>query len=244
MKIGIIGTGNIGATLARQLTALGDDVSVANSRGPDTLTRLAAQTGATPVAATDIANDRQVVILAVPQRAVSDLGSAIGDYLPGGVVVVDAGNYVPTVRDGAIPELDAGMVESRWTEMQLRHPVVKALNTIGAQSLRTGARPAGAPERFAAPVAGDDSVAKMIVIGLLDHLGFDGFDAGGLDDSWRQQPGTPVYTADLPLAAVRTALKNARPEQTTEWRNALNRPEATSRAIATSSDPTHKQNLP
>jgi predicted dinucleotide-binding enzyme len=227
MKIGIIGTGNIGATLARQLTALGDDVRVANSRGPDTLTRLAEQTGATPVAATDIANDRQVVILAVPERAVSDLGSAIRNYLPDDVVVVDAGNYVPTVRDGAIAALDAGMVESRWTEMQLRHPVVKAFNTIGAQSLRIGARPAGARDRFAAPVAGDDSAAKMIVIGLLDHLGFDGFDAGGLDDSWRQQPGTPVYTADLSLLAARTALEDARPEQTTEWRNALDRLGAT-----------------
>lgn len=232
MKIGIIGTGNIGATLARQLAALGDDVTVANARGPETLTQLAEQTGATPVATTDVATERQVVILAVPQKAVPDLASAIRNRLPHDVVVVDAGNYVPTLRDGAIPELDAGMVESRWTETQLRHPVVKAFNTIGAQSLRTGARPAGAPDRFAAPVAGDDTVAKEIVISLLDRLGFDGFDAGSLDDSWRQQPGTPVYTADLPLAAARTALDDARPQQTIEWRKALNRPPAVSRAAS------------
>jgi hypothetical protein len=228
MKIGIIGTGNIGSTLARQLAALGDDVSIANSRGPETLTELAEQTGATPLPATDIANDRQVVILAVPQKAVADLASTIRDRLPEDVVVVDAGNYVPAVRDGAIPELDDGMVESRWTETQLGHPVVKAFNTIGAQSLRTGARPAGAPDRFAAPAAGDDVAAKQLVVGLLDHLGFDGFDAGSLTDSWRQQPGTPVYTADLPLAAARAALDEARPEQTIEWREALSR-QATTR---------------
>jgi predicted dinucleotide-binding enzyme len=175
MKIGIIGTGNIGATLARQLTARGDDVTVANSRGPETLTALAEQTGATPVAITDIANDRQVVILAIPVKAVPDLASAIRDRLPDDVVVVDAGNYVPAARDGAIAALDAGMVESRWTETQLRHAVVKAFNTIGASSLRIGARPAGAPDRIAAPVAGDDTAAKEIVIGLLDQLGFDGF---------------------------------------------------------------------
>jgi 8-hydroxy-5-deazaflavin:NADPH oxidoreductase len=226
VKIGIIGTGNIGAALARQLAALGNDVSIANSRGPETLTHLAEQTGATPVATADIANDRQVLILAVPQKAVPELASAIRDRLPDNVVVVDAGNYVPMVRDGAIPELDGGMVESRWTETQLRHPVVKAFNTIGAESLRIGARPVGAPDRIAAPVAGDDIVAKEIAIGLLDHLGFDGFDAGNLDDSWRQQPGTPVYTADLPLAAARTALEDARPRQTIEWRQALNRPAA------------------
>ena len=230
MKIGIVGTGNIGATLARQLAAQGDDVTVANSRGPETLTELAKQTGATPVAITDIANDRQVVILAIPQKAVPDLASAIRDRLPDDVVVVDAGNYVPAARDGAIAALDAGMVESRWTETQLRHAVVKAFNTIGASSLRTGARPAGAPDRFAAPVAGDDTAAKEIVIGLLDQLGFDGFDAGSLDDSWRQQPGTPVFTADLPLAAARAALDDARPEQTIGWRNALNRSAAASRA--------------
>lgn len=157
MKIAIIGTGNIGATLARQLAALGDDVSIANSRGPETLTHVADQTGATPVATTDIADDTQVVILAVPQKAIPDLASAIRDRLPHDVVVVDAGNYVPTVRDGAIPELDGGMVESRWTWTQLRHPIVKAFNTIAAPSLRTGARPAGAPDRIAAPVAGDDT---------------------------------------------------------------------------------------
>jgi hypothetical protein len=96
--------------------------------------------------------------------------------------------------------------------------------------MQIGARPVGAPDRIAAPVAGNDTLAKEIVIGLLDHLGFDGFDAGSLDDSWRQQPGTPVYTADLPLAAARTALDDARPEQTIDWRKALNRPAAASRA--------------
>ena len=185
---------------------------------------MAEPTGARPVAATDIANDRQVVILAIPQKAVPDLASATRDELPNDVLVVDAGNYVPAARDGAISELDGGMVESRWTELQLRHPVVKAFNTIGVESLRTGARPAGAPDRLAAPGAGDDPAAKGMVIGLLDRLGFDGFDAGKLHGSWRQLPGTPVFAADLPLAAAPTALRAARPGQTMEWRKALTIP--------------------
>ena len=85
-------------------------------------------------------------------------------------------------------------------------------------------KPAGTPGRIALPVAGDDAAAKAVVLRLVDELGFDGVDAGGLDESWRQQPGTPVYTADLDAEGVRRALSEARRERTPEWRGTANSP--------------------
>ena len=213
MRIAIIGAGSIGATLARQLTPLGHDVTIANSRGPDTLAQLAAETGATAVALPDVAIAADVVILALPVGALHALAGA---RLAG--IVVDAGNYVPGYRDAPIAALDDGLAESHWTERVLGRPVVKALNTISAKTLHG---PRNTTDRIAAPVAGDDAAAKAVVIALLDQLGFDGFDAGGLDDSWRQQPGTPVYTADLPLSAARDALRHADPAQTKAWRRRM-----------------------
>ncbi len=101
---------------------------------------------------------------------------------------------------------------------RLGHPVVKAFNGIYASHLLTHGKPAGTPGRIALPVAGDDRAANALVIGLLDQLGFDGVDAGGLDNSWRQQPGTPVYGADLDADGVRTALGNARPGRPLDFR--------------------------
>jgi 8-hydroxy-5-deazaflavin:NADPH oxidoreductase len=105
--------------------------------------------------------------------------------------VVDTGNGVPSLRDGRIEELEHGAVESRWVETHIGHPVTKAFNTITAkQHLLTLARPAGDPDRIALPVAGDDRVAKATVLALVNDLGYDGIDAGGLDESWhRPSPG-------------------------------------------------------
>jgi hypothetical protein len=97
--------------------------------------------------------------------------------------------------------------------------VVKAFNTIGPASLASLGKPAGAAGRAAIPVAGDDPAAKSAVLELADQLGFDGLDAGPLAESWRQQPGTPIYTTDLPLDAARQALADATPEQTAGWRS-------------------------
>jgi predicted dinucleotide-binding enzyme len=87
--------------------------------------------------------------------------------------------------------------------------VVKAFNNIFARSLAEGGRPAGTPARIALPVAGDDERARKVVLRLVDELGFDGVDAGSLDESWRQQPGTPVYCTDLDAEGVRRALAQA-----------------------------------
>ncbi len=218
MKIGIIGAGQIGGTLTRRLSALGHDVSVANSRGPETLADLAAETGATAVPVTEAARDAELVVVTIPQKNVPDLPVGLFDGAAKGVVVVDTGNYYPQQRDGQIKAIEAGLPESRWVEQQLGHPVVKAFNNIYADHLLKLGRPAGTPGRIALPVAGDDEAAKAVVLRLLGELGFDGVDAGGLDESWRQQPGTPVYGTDLDAEGVRRALSQASRDRSSQWR--------------------------
>ena len=200
MRIGIIGSGNIGGTLTRRLSSLGHDVKVANTRGPDSLADLAAETGATPTTPEDAIADAELVVIAVPLKAVPDLPSLDGK------LVVDANNYYPG-RDGQIAEIDGGAASTRWVADH--HPgatVAKAFNTINWRKLLADGRPHGEPGRIALPVASDDEALKATVSGLVDALGFDPIDAGGLDDSRRQEPGTPVYGADLNAEQTRRAL--------------------------------------
>lgn len=219
MKIGIIGAGNIGGNLARRFTGLGHTVRIANSRGPETLAELTAETGAQAVTPQGAVRDVDVVIVTIPQKSIPVLPSGLLADLDPHVAVVDTGNYYPQ-RDGRIAEIEDGLPESRWVERQLGRPVIKAFNNIYAAHLISAARPAGAPDRVALPVAGDDAAAKAIVLRLVEELGFDGVDAGGLDDSWRQQPGTPVYGPDFHAAGVRRALSEATPNRKPEWRAA------------------------
>ncbi|MFE1862572.1 NADPH-dependent F420 reductase [Streptomyces anandii] len=219
MKIGIIGAGNIGGNLTRRFTAVGHDVSVANSRGPETLKALAEETGATPVRVEDAARGAEVVVVTVPLKAVPDLPSGLFDGAAEGLAVIDTGNYYPRQRDGRIAGIeDEGLTESRWTERHLGHPVIKAFNGTYAQDLLDRPRPAGAPDRLALPVAGDDEAAKAKVRALIDEIGFDTVDAGGIDDSWRQQPGTPVYGLQAGTRAVTEALAQAPEERPADFR--------------------------
>ena len=211
MKIGIIGAGNIGGTLARRLSELGHQVSIANSRGPETLAALANEIGAKAVTVEEAARAGDVVVVSIPLRNVARLPIGLFDGVPASVVVADTGNYYPRQRDGRIDSIENGVTESRWVSNQLGRPVVKVFNSIYAQHLAEFGKPKGASGRFALPVAGDDKRAKDIIIRLLDELGFDGVDAGGLDDSWRQQPGTPVYGKDLDVDGVKRALADAKP---------------------------------
>lgn len=224
MKIGIIGAGQIGGTLTRRLTALGHEVFVANSRGPETLTDLATETGATAVSVREAVRGVDLVVVTIPEKNIPNLPAGLFTDTEERVVVVDTGNYYPRQRDGRIEAIEAGMPESRWVEQQLGRPVVKAFNNIFARHLLELGRPAGTAGRIALPVAGDDDAAKPIVLHLIDELGFDGVDAGGLDESWRQQPGTPVYAKDFDAAGVRRALAEARRGRTTEWRATPNSP--------------------
>ncbi|MET9415770.1 NAD(P)-binding domain-containing protein [Streptomyces klenkii] len=218
MKIGIIGAGNIGGNLTRRLTALGHDVSVANSRGPHTLTELAAETGATPVTAAEAARGAEIVVVTVPLKAVPDLPPGLFDEAAPGAVVIDTGNYYPKERDGRIAAIEDGLLESRWTEQHLGQPVVKAFNNVYAQDILDRPLPAGHPDRLAVPVAGDDAAAKEAVRRLIDELGFDTVDTGGLDDSWRQQPATPVYGLRAGVEGIAKALAEASPERTAAFK--------------------------
>ena len=208
MRIGIIGTGSMGEILARRLAKLGHHVSIANSRGPASLAALAAEIGATPVSVAAAAGEGDIVILAVPTKAVPQLPRGSTVIAPGSIVI-DIGNYHPELRDGRIEAIDRGMLDSEWVAQQLGHPVIKAFNNIFAASLREKGAPSGTNGRIALPVAGDDRDAKSTVLRLIDDLGFDPVDAGALDESWRQQPGTPAYCRDLDVAALRRALAEA-----------------------------------
>ena len=223
MRIGIIGAGNIGGALAHRLCALGHEVSVANSRGPETLRDLASATGASAVTVVDAARHKDVVVVTIPEKNVPDLPSDLFADAGADLVIVDTGNYYPQ-RDGRVEAIEDGMAESRWVEQQLRRPVVKAFNNIRAQHLLENGRPAGEPGRIALPVAGDDQAAKAVVCGLVEELGFDAIDAGGLDESWRQQPGTPVYATDLDADGVRNALASASAERKPAFRPTPNSP--------------------
>jgi len=220
MDIGIIGSGHIGGTLARRLAALGHHVRVANSRGPGSLAALAAETGASASTVEEAARARDLVVVTIPQRAVPGLPRGLFADTPASAVVVDTGNYYPELRDGDIPEIDAGLLDSEWVARQLGRPVLKVFNSIQARSLARGGLPAGTPGRIAIPVAGDDADGKALVLRLLDELGFDGVDVGSLADSWRQQVGTPAYCHDLDAAALRTALAAAERDKLVEYRRA------------------------
>src|SRR6476661_2481607 len=218
MRIGVIGTGSMGGILARHLAKLGHEISIANSRGSESLTALAVEIGATPVAVVDAAKAGEIVIIAIPTKAVTDLPPALFANVPSSVVVIDLGNYHPELRDGRIDAIDHGILDSQWVAQQIGRPVIKAFNNILAKSLLEKGVPRGAKGRIALSVVGDSLDAKAAVLRLVDDLGFDPVDGGELDNSWRQQPGAPAYCQDLEAAALRRALTEADRSRIAEYR--------------------------
>ena len=208
MKIGIIGAGYIGSALAGHFCKLQHSVLIANSRGPETLSKLAAETGATPVAISEVVKGVNLLIITIPMKAVLSLPKDLLRELPPGSPIIDTGNYYP-LRDGLIDGIGAGMTESEWTSSVLGRPVIKAFNNIISDSLIHGGRPKGSKSRIALPVSGDDTKAKRFVIALLDSMGFDGLDAGPLSESWRHEPGTPAYCPDPTLKELPSLLERA-----------------------------------
>lgn len=192
--IGLIGSGNIGGTVARLAVRAGYDVVLSNSRGPETLVDLVADLGDKASAGTgaDAVQAGDLIVVTIPIKAYPAL---VGTDVSG-KVVIDTGNYYPE-RDGEIAELASGaLTDSEYLGRHLTGArIVKAFNNIFFKHLLSLARPAGDAQRSALPVAGDEDAAKQAVTELLDGLGYDTVDAGALADSWRQQPGTPVYGA-------------------------------------------------
>jgi 8-hydroxy-5-deazaflavin:NADPH oxidoreductase len=182
----------IGGTVAALAVDAGYEVVVSNSRGPETLSGLVAELGPRARAAgrEEAARAGDLVVVAIPVRACFDLPTAAF----AGKVVLDTGNYYPE-RDGHLAELDDGSLTS--SELLARElpgaRVVKVFNNIFFKHLRNLARPAGAADRSALPIAGDDPAAKAAVTEFLNAIGYDAVDVGALADGWRYQPGTPAY---------------------------------------------------
>jgi len=218
MRIGIIGAGSIGGTLTRRFRALGHEVLVANSRGPQSLKALADETGATAVTPEQAARSGEVVVVTIPMKAIPDLPRGLFNGVGDSVVVIDTGNYYPRNRDGRLPGIEESRTESEWVAGHLGRRVVKAFNNIYAQHLMERGRPPGTPGRIALPVAGDRPADKRVVMRLIDELGFDAVDTGPLSESWRQQPGTPVYAQDFDAEGARRALSKATPQRKPEWK--------------------------
>ncbi|MBW7455600.1 NAD(P)-binding domain-containing protein [Paenibacillus sepulcri] len=212
MKIAIIGAGYIGSSLARVFTRLGHEVSITNASNAQVLQEIAKETGAKPAAIMEVAQGAEAVIISIPPKSIPSLPAGFLDEAASGAVVIDTGNYYPLLRDGLIEPIERGLTESRWVEQQIKHPVIKAFNATPWYNLAKGL-PAGTPGRLAMPVAGDDHAAKAVVFKLVEEAGFDAVDAGGLDESWRQQPGTPAYCVDLDVPGLRQALSEATTER-------------------------------
>jgi predicted dinucleotide-binding enzyme len=190
--IGFIGSGMIGGTVARLSVAAGYNVVMSNSRGPETLRDLVAGLGPLAAAGTSgqAAEAGDLVVVAIPVKAIADVPATALTGKP----VMDTGNYYPQ-RDGQIEVLDNGVLTS--SSLLQRHlpgaHVVKVFNNIYYRHLASLTRPSGDAGRSALPISGDDAAAKKAVTEYLDAIGYDAVDNGSLPDSWRQEPGTPVY---------------------------------------------------
>lgn len=218
MNIGIIGAGHIGSALAGRLTSLGHTVSIANSRGPETLQEVAKKTGAAPVTAHQAARSGEIVVVTIPLKNIPDLPTDLFENVSDNVVVIETSNYYPLFRDGHLPELEGELTESEWVQRQLGRPVVKVFNNILAASLEQAGLPAGSPGRIGLPVAGDNAAHKQKAMQLVNELGFEPVDGGSLHASWRQQPGTPAYLANLSAADLQEQFQHLGTERTAAQR--------------------------
>jgi 8-hydroxy-5-deazaflavin:NADPH oxidoreductase len=208
MRIGLIGAGRIGSTLARLAVDHGHDVLLSNSRGPDTLREAAERLGTRAIAVTPAvaAASADIVMVSIPLKNYRNVPAA----QLAGKTVIDTNNYYPQ-RDGRIPQLDDGSTTS--SELLAAHlptsKIVKAFNTILFSDLASQGEPAGTPGRRALPIAGDDAGARQDVAALIDQFGFDVIDAGALAEGRRFQPGTAAYNRRLDAQALSAALAQA-----------------------------------
>ncbi|WP_114750025.1 NADPH-dependent F420 reductase [Pleomorphovibrio marinus] len=211
MKIGILGVGHIGKTLALALAKAGHEVSVANSRGPETIDTEVLATGADAVTAAQAIRDKDVVILSIPLHRIPETAPLFAG-VPVETIVIDTSNYYPQ-RDNKIERIEAGQVESLWVEEQLGRPIVKAWNAIGSASFAEKGKPAGSPDRIAIPISANRESDREVTMKLVNDTGFDAFYTGSLSDSWRQQPGAPIYCTDLTLKEIEDVIDTTERER-------------------------------
>lgn len=211
MKIGVIGVGQIGSALIRQYTKAGHEVKMSNSSGIDKLAALESETGAKPVALSEVVTEIDVLVISIPFIEIPRLAKTLGQGISNNAVIIDTTNYYP-IRDGRIEEIENGMIESVWVSNQLSHPVVKVYNSILAGSLVQAGLSKGASPRIALPISGDNEKSKKVVAMLVNDSGFDAFDIGNLSESWKQQPGSPAYCTDLKLSLLKLNIEKAKKE--------------------------------
>lgn len=207
MKIGILGTGHIGATLAIKLSAAGHEVKVANSRGPETIDIDILKHGARAVTSAEAVAGVDVVVMSTPLGAIPRIAPLFAN-VPAETVVIDTSNYYPK-RDGEIAALEGGQAESEWVAGQLGRPIAKAWNAITSASFAEKGAPAGALGRIAIPVAADGDREREVAMALVEETGLDAVYSGTLAESWRQQPGAPCYCTDLSREEMPKALASA-----------------------------------
>ncbi len=217
MKIGIIGAGEIGGTLVRQYSRAGHRVKITNASGTEKLKGLALETGASAVTPADAVIDVDVIVISSPLIGILKFPQDLLRNVAVNTAIIDTCNYYP-IRDGRIRNIENGMPESIWVSDQLQRPVIKAYNSILYRSLQQSGLPRGTGSRLALPIAGDDEKSKEVVSILINDSGFDSLDYGSLEDSWRQQPGSPVYCTDLSLAQLKKSVAKARKELLPERR--------------------------
>lgn len=211
MNIGIIGAGHIGKLLALKLAKAGHDVAVANSRGPQHIDSKALAMGAKAVTVQQVVHHKDVIILSIPLNRIPQITPLLAG-IPDTVTVIDTSNYYPG-RDSVIDSIEAGQVESLWVKEQIGRPFAKAWNAIGSRSFETEEKPAGSADRIAVPIASDRDADREITEQLVDETGFDAFYTGSLADSWRQQPGAPVYCTDLTMQEIQAVIDTAQRER-------------------------------
>jgi predicted dinucleotide-binding enzyme len=211
MKIGIVGVGHIGKTLALRLAEVGHEVVVANSRGPENIDVNVLTTGAQAVSIQQALQDKDVIILSIPLNRIPEIAELFA-MVPEITTVIDTSNYYPA-RDSKIDSIEAGQVESLWVTEQLGRPVAKAWNAIGSDSLVKNGKPTGSPGRIAIPIASDREGDTTVAMQLINDTGFDAYYTGSLADSWRQQPGAPIYCTDLTIDEMTSLINTAEKER-------------------------------
>lgn len=205
MKIGIIGAGPIGATLSHKLHAKGHHVKVADARALSHLEDK--DIAGKAVALEQLGQDIDILIISLPLAVVPQIKDVVSQ-LNNDVIIVDTTNYYP-FRDAQITEIEEGMPESVWVSEQLGRDVIKAFNNQLAYTLAQKGSAQKSDKRIAMAVAGNDDLQKEIIMNIVDEVGFDAVDNGTLQNSWRQQPGTPAYCTELTSEDMKKALERA-----------------------------------
>jgi len=209
MRFGSIGAGSIGSIISKKLVKNGHDIKIADARGMEHLE--GKDIAGTPVPVENAIKDIEVLIISLPTKAIPSIRNII-NQVGEEVIIVDTSNYYP-FRDDKIEEIENGMVESVWVSNQLGRPVIKAFNNLLAYTLENEGTCEDSSGRIAMAVAGNDPEQKQVVMDIVHELGFDTVDSGSLNDSWRQQPGTPAYCTELTKEELTKALKKANKEK-------------------------------